>query len=157
MGTTSACRGWGGRSSGLRISRRHRRIRDLPPRCGRTVMFAVVTVPLELALGLAVALLMHTAVRGRALVRLAALLPWAIPTVVAALVWRFMFDAQGGVITATLRRLAIVGESFDWFVHPVAAWIPTRRGGRLENDTVRRNSAARGSAEHRPGAPRSGP
>jgi ABC-type sugar transport system permease subunit len=91
---------------------------------GRTVMFAVVTVPLELALGLALALLMHTAVRGRALVRLAALLPWAIPAVVTALVWRFMFDAQGGIVTATLRDLGVVGESFDWFVHPVAAWIP---------------------------------
>ena len=75
-------------------------------------------------LGLALALLMHTAVRGRALVRLAALLPWAIPAVVTALVWRFMFDAQGGIVTATLRDLGVVGESFDWFVHPVAAWIP---------------------------------
>jgi multiple sugar transport system permease protein len=85
-----------------------------------TVTFAVLTVPLELALGLALALIMHTAVRGRALIRLTALLPWAIPTVVAALVWRFMFDAQAGVITAPLRTLGAVGPSFDWFVHPLA-------------------------------------
>jgi multiple sugar transport system permease protein len=89
-----------------------------------TVTFAVLTVPLELALGLALALIMHTAVRGRALIRLTALLPWAIPTVVAALVWRFMFDAQAGVITAPLRTLGAVGPSFDWFVHPLAAWVP---------------------------------
>ena len=89
-----------------------------------TVTFALVTVPLELALGLALALIMHTAGRARALVRLAALLPWAIPTVVAALVWRFMFDAQAGVITAPLRTLGAVGPSFDWFVHPLAAWVP---------------------------------
>jgi ABC-type sugar transport system permease subunit len=89
-----------------------------------TVTFAVITVPLELALGLALALIMHTAARGRALIRLTALLPWAIPTVVAALVWRFMFDAQAGVITAPLRMLGAVGPSFDWFVHPLAAWVP---------------------------------
>ena len=80
----------------------------------RTVAFAAVTVPLELALGLALALLMHTAVRGRGLVRLTALLPWAIPTAVAALIWRFMFDAQGGIF----------GAQFDWFAHPLAAWVP---------------------------------
>jgi ABC-type sugar transport system permease subunit len=90
----------------------------------RTITFAVITVPLELALGLALALVMHTARRGRALVRLAALLPWAIPTVVAALVWRFMFDAQAGIITAPLRDLGVVTEPFDWFVHPLAAWVP---------------------------------
>ena len=80
-----------------------------------TVVFAAVTVPLELGLGLAVALVMQSAIRGRSAVRVAALLPWAIPTVVAALVVRFMFDGQTGV-------LAIQG--FDWFVHPLAAWVP---------------------------------
>ncbi|MBI4478381.1 MAG: sugar ABC transporter permease [Acidobacteria bacterium] len=89
-----------------------------------TVTFAVITVPLELALGLALALIMHTAVHGRALIRLAALLPWAVPTVVAALVWRFMFDAQAGIISAPLLTFGAVGESFDWFVHPLAAWVP---------------------------------
>ena len=89
-----------------------------------TVTFAVVTVPLELALGLGLALMMHTAVRGRALIRLAALLPWAIPTVVAALVWRFMFEGQAGIFTAPLRTLGIVTQSFDWFAHPLAAWVP---------------------------------
>lgn len=89
-----------------------------------TVTFAVITVPLELALGLALALIMHNAVRGRALIRLVALLPWAIPTVIAALVWRFMFDAQGGIFTVPLRGLGLVEESFDWFAHPLAAWAP---------------------------------
>jgi multiple sugar transport system permease protein len=67
---------------------------------------------------------MHTAMRGRAVIRLAALLPWAIPTAVAALVWRFMFDAQAGIITDPLRTLGLVEDSFDWFVHPLAAWVP---------------------------------
>jgi ABC-type sugar transport system permease subunit len=90
----------------------------------RTIGFAAATVPLELALGLGLALIMHSAVRGRALIRLVALLPWAVPTVVAALIWRFIFDAQAGIVTAALRDMSLVGESFDWFVHPLTAWVP---------------------------------
>jgi ABC-type sugar transport system permease subunit len=89
-----------------------------------TMTFAAVTVPVELALGLALALVMHASTRGRALVRLTALLPWAIPTVVAALVVRFMFDGQAGVVTALARSLRVIGPQFDWLVHPLAAWIP---------------------------------
>ena len=80
-----------------------------------TVVFAAVTVPVELGLGLALALVMQSAIRGRGAVRLAALLPWAIPSVVAALVVRFMFDGQTGVVGV---------PGFDWFVHPLAAWVP---------------------------------
>jgi ABC-type sugar transport system permease subunit len=90
----------------------------------RTIMFAAITVPGELALGLALALIMHTARRGQPLIRVAVLLPWAVPTVVAALVWRFMFDAQAGILTAPLWRVGLVDESFDWFVHPITAWVP---------------------------------
>ena len=89
-----------------------------------TVAFAAVSVPLEIALGLALAVLMHKVVRARGLVRATALLPWAIPTVVAGLVWRFMFDAQAGIVTESLRNAGLVGPSFDWFVHPIAAWVP---------------------------------
>ena len=90
----------------------------------RTAVFALVTVPLELALGLALALLMHRAVSGRGAIRVAVLLPWAVPTVVAALVWRFMFDAQTGVVNVPLRAAGAMDASFDWFVHPLAAWVP---------------------------------
>lgn len=79
-----------------------------------TLLFAASSVPLELALGLALAMVMHTAARGRGIVRTAALLPWAVPTVVVALIWRFMFEAQSGVFAA----------SFDWFAGPVTAWVP---------------------------------
>jgi len=89
-----------------------------------TVLFALVSVPLELALGLALALILHSAVRGRALIRVAALLPWAVPTVVAALIWRFMFDSQAGIVTEATRTLGMIGPSFDWLVDPLAAWVP---------------------------------
>ena len=76
-----------------------------------TVLFALVSVPIEIALGVALALVMHRALRGRAAIRVMALLPWTVPTIVAALIWRFMFESYS---TA----------SFDWFVHPLAAWVP---------------------------------
>jgi ABC-type sugar transport system permease subunit len=89
-----------------------------------TLVFASVTVPVELAAGLGLALMMHAVQRGRGLVRVTALLPWAVPTVVTALIWRFMFDAQAGIVTDTARRAGLIGPAFDWFVQPVAAWVP---------------------------------
>jgi ABC-type sugar transport system permease subunit len=91
---------------------------------GHTIAFAVISVPLELAFGLALALLMHASVRGRDVIRVTALLPWTIPTVVAALIWRFLFDAQSGVVGDLLQAAGLTSASFDWFVHPIAAWVP---------------------------------
>jgi ABC-type sugar transport system permease subunit len=73
-----------------------------------TAIFTVTVVALEIALGLALALLLDRPMRGRSALRVAALLPWAIPTVVVALVWRFIFETQ----------------SAEWFVSPAAAWVP---------------------------------
>jgi ABC-type sugar transport system permease subunit len=89
-----------------------------------TLLFALVSVPIELALGLFVALLMHSIVGGRGVIRVAALLPWAVPTVVVALIWRFMFDAQAGIVAAAARDVGLTASSFDWFVSPLAAWVP---------------------------------
>ncbi|MEZ5289657.1 MAG: sugar ABC transporter permease [Vicinamibacterales bacterium] len=86
-----------------------------------TVVFALVSVPIELAVGLVLALVMHRATRGRGLIRVTALLPWAIPTVVAALVWRFMFDASTG-LPGLVGGTG--GHGVDWFASPIAAWVP---------------------------------
>jgi len=55
---------------------------------GHTAFFTVVSISLELLLGLFLALAMNRVFRGRGFVRAAVLVPWAIPTVVAALLWR---------------------------------------------------------------------
>jgi ABC-type sugar transport system permease subunit len=73
-----------------------------------TAAFVVGSVALELLLGLVFALAMSRAWRGRALIRVVVLMSWAVPTVVAALVWRFLFE----------------GADFAWFAHPIAAWVP---------------------------------
>src|SRR5690606_11395915 len=79
---------------------------------------------LELLLGLVLALALNRAYRGRGRVRVAVLVPWAIPTVVAALVWRFMFEGQAGIVNAVLADVGLVERSFVWFIHAVAAWVP---------------------------------
>lgn len=67
-----------------------------------TGFFTLVTVGLELVIGLALALVLQ---RVRA-VRALALLPWALPTVVVALLWRFLFEPGG------------------WLIDPTGAWLP---------------------------------
>ncbi|WP_255587777.1 MULTISPECIES: sugar ABC transporter permease [Nocardia] len=64
---------------------------------GVTLFFTVVTVSLEAVLGLGMAVVMGKTFRGRALLRAAVLIPWAIPTAVTARLWEFMFQYDGVV------------------------------------------------------------
>ncbi|ASU81073.1 sugar ABC transporter permease [Actinopolyspora erythraea] len=81
-----------------------------------TTFFTVVTVTLEAVLGMAMALVMHQAFRGRGLVRASVLVPWAIPTAVSALLWRWIF-APDGVANAVL------GEQVLWSSQAIASKI----------------------------------
>jgi ABC-type sugar transport system permease subunit len=91
---------------------------------GHTALFAVISVSLELSLGLALALAMNQAFRGRGIVRAAVLVPWAIPTVVAALLWRFMFDSQAGIANVLLSDAGLLHHPLVWFVKATTAWVP---------------------------------
>jgi multiple sugar transport system permease protein len=73
-----------------------------------TVVFTVVSVAIEFALGLAIALAINRAFRGRGLVRAAVLVPWAFPTVIAALMWRLMFQDQVGVVQYVASTLGVI-------------------------------------------------
>jgi ABC-type sugar transport system permease subunit len=91
-----------------------------------TLAFTVASVTLELTLGCVLALAMNRTFRGRGLVRAAILVPWAIPTVVAALIWRFMFDGDSGIVNAALASLGV--DPPVWFVDRLAAWVPVVLG-----------------------------
>ncbi|MGE0826448.1 MAG: carbohydrate ABC transporter permease [Candidatus Binatia bacterium] len=86
--------------------------------------FTLCSVTLELLLGLGLALMLDRAYRGRGLVRAAILIPWAMPTVVVALVWRFLFESPAGIVDQTLVQLGVTDEPFVWFSHNLAAWVP---------------------------------
>jgi len=91
-----------------------------------TLAFTVASVTLELTLGCVLALAMNRTFRGRGLVRAAILVPWAIPTVVAALIWRFMFDGDSGIVNAALASLGV--DPPVWFVDRLFAWVPVVLG-----------------------------
>ncbi len=89
-----------------------------------TAFFTAASVSLELLLGLVLALAMSRAVRGRGAVRVLVLLSWSTPTVVAALLWRFMFESRTGIVNVALAGTGIVDAGFVWFADPQAAWLP---------------------------------
>jgi multiple sugar transport system permease protein len=60
-----------------------------------TTTFTIVTVIIETTIGVCMALVMNRAFRGRGLVRASILVPWAIPTAISALLWRWIFSADG--------------------------------------------------------------
>ncbi len=70
-----------------------------------TMVFSIISVVLETILGLAVALVLNAEFRGRALVRTAVLVPWAIPTIVSAKMWDWMLQQQYGIINLFLVYL----------------------------------------------------
>ncbi len=79
-----------------------------------TVLFTVISVGLELAIGLAMALVMHRAFRGRALLRAVVLVPWAILTVVTAITWRTIFEPELGFVNTMLNTLGLPGGDIVW-------------------------------------------
>jgi multiple sugar transport system permease protein len=78
-----------------------------------TTFFTVTTVAVETVLGVAMALIMHWAFRGRALVRASVLVPWAIPTAVSALLWRWVFQADGVANALIGRQVLWTTEGFQ--------------------------------------------
>jgi multiple sugar transport system permease protein len=67
-----------------------------------TMIFAVCSVTLELLIGLGMAMAMHSAFKGQGILRTVVLVPWAVLTVVTAIMWRTMFDSPLGFVNTIL-------------------------------------------------------
>ncbi|ASS99156.1 MULTISPECIES: carbohydrate ABC transporter permease [Geobacillus] len=78
-----------------------------------TTFFTVVSVAIELVLGLGIALLINKAFFGRGLVRATILIPWAIPTAVSALMWKFLYDGQNGIVAHYFETIGLVDRMGD--------------------------------------------
>ncbi|HUW86917.1 MAG TPA: sugar ABC transporter permease [Candidatus Paceibacterota bacterium] len=87
----------------------------------RTVYFTVLSTALEMSLGLILGLLMSQKIRGRWLLRAAVLLPWALPTVVNATMWRYIFNADYGPLNALLTQLGVIESYKPWLGTPNVA------------------------------------
>jgi multiple sugar transport system permease protein len=81
---------------------------------GTTFLFTGLSVSLELAVGLVMALVMHEAFRGRALLRTVVLVPWAVLTVVSAITWRTIFEPNLGLAPQVLDTLGLPGANVVW-------------------------------------------
>jgi trehalose/maltose transport system permease protein len=88
-----------------------------------TLLFTFASVSVETVLGLAVALVLHQAFRGRGLVRAAVLIPWAIPTIVSAKMWAWMMHDQFGILNDILLRLGVIGAPLAWTASPETAML----------------------------------
>ena len=79
-----------------------------------TLIFTVGSVTLELLLGLAMAIAMHSAFKAKGLLRTVVLVPWAILTVVCAITWQTIFEPQLGFVNTALRGLGLPGGDTVW-------------------------------------------
>src|SRR5919106_1432097 len=79
-----------------------------------TFLFTGISVTLELAIGLGMALAMHEAFKGRGLLRAVVLVPWAVLTVVSAIIWRAIFEPTLGLAPQMLDTLGLPGADVVW-------------------------------------------
>jgi multiple sugar transport system permease protein len=83
-----------------------------------TTVFTILSVLLELGLGLAIALVLNQSFRGRGIIRTIALLPWALPTALIATAWIWIFNDQFGVWNDLLLRLGLIKTGVNWLGDP---------------------------------------
>jgi ABC-type sugar transport system permease subunit len=82
-----------------------------------TVLVTLITVPGALVVGLGLALLANLPFKRQWPVRLALLLPWALPLSFAGLIFAWFFHTEYGVVNDVLRRLG-ADEARSWLLHP---------------------------------------
>ena len=92
---------------------------------GNTALFSVVSVTLELILGLCIALVVNSKFRGRAFLRTSMLVPWAIPTVVSAQMWAFMYNDQFGLLGTQFGAVLADTSTAIWAIIAVDVWKTT--------------------------------
>ena len=88
---------------------------------GNTVYFTVLSVSLELLFGLGIALLLNRAFRFKGVVTALVLVPWAVPTVVSARMWEWMYNSDFGILNYLLgMKINWLGSPF-WAMHAAVA------------------------------------
>jgi ABC-type sugar transport system permease subunit len=85
---------------------------------GRTMHFTVVSVGLELVLGLAVAQLIHSHPIGWRFLRFSLIIPWAVPTIVNGAMWRWIYSADFGALNGILMQLGLIKHYVPWLTLP---------------------------------------
>ena len=88
---------------------------------GRTGYFALVSVGLELLLGLGIAQLIHSRPPGWKFLRLSLIIPWAVPTIVNGAMWRWIYNGDFGALNGLLYQLGLIKSYVPWLTNPIVA------------------------------------
>ena len=86
-----------------------------------TTWFAIVSVAAEMVIGVLAALLLNQQFRGRTALRALMILPWALPTVVNATLWRLIYNPEYGALNAALTQLGLLDAYRSWLGEPGSA------------------------------------
>ena len=86
-----------------------------------TVLWIAITVPAQALLGLATALLLNQQFPWRPVARALIIIPWALPSVVIALMWASIYDSNYGILNDLLLRIGILETSIPWLANPDTA------------------------------------
>lgn len=86
-----------------------------------TAWFAIVSVAAEMVLGVLAALLLNQQFHGRTVLRALMILPWALPTVVNATLWRLIYNPEYGALNAALTQLGLIESYRSWLGEPSSA------------------------------------
>lgn len=88
---------------------------------GRTLYFAGMIVILTLVISFFIALLLNQRFWGRSIIRVTVLLPWAVPPVVAGVMWGQIFHAEAGTLNALLRQWGLINNNIIWLGDDILA------------------------------------
>ncbi|TCL64616.1 sugar ABC transporter permease [Rhizobium sp. BK251] len=86
-----------------------------------TAWFAIVSVAAEMVVGVLAALLLNQEFRGRTTLRALMILPWALPTVVNATLWRLIYNPEYGALNAALTQIGLIDTYRSWLGEPGSA------------------------------------
>jgi ABC-type sugar transport system permease subunit len=87
----------------------------------RTLYFTVISLVLQMVFGIAIALVLNVPFRGRNFVRALVLLPWAVPTVVNAILWQWIYHPQFGALNGLLSAAGLIDSNVQWLGSPYLA------------------------------------
>jgi multiple sugar transport system permease protein len=86
-----------------------------------TLLFVFLAVTFEITLGFLIAMMLNRPFRGRTAVRLLALLPWAVPSVVNGIMWKWILNPSYGAANGLLYELGIIDQYIVWLGEPKLA------------------------------------
>ena len=88
-----------------------------------TLIFTAISIPLELIFGIGLALLMNEHFKGKGFARLAVLFPWALPTALNTLMWRWMYNTDYGLFNSIALESGLVDRPINWLGDEILAML----------------------------------